>query len=69
MELGVFVVGQLLTMAHCERDRAIRIISARHATRTKRRVSFLRWLGRQQAPASQVAYRRAQRTQARVCGR
>jgi uncharacterized DUF497 family protein len=32
------IVGRLLTVAHCERDGAMRIISARLATRSERRL-------------------------------
>lgn len=35
---GVSVVGRLLTISHCERDGSIRIISARPATRSERRL-------------------------------
>jgi hypothetical protein len=35
---GVSTVGRLLTVAHCERDGMIRIISARPATRSERRL-------------------------------
>lgn len=35
---GVSDVGRLLAVAHCERDGAIRIISARPATRSERRL-------------------------------
>lgn len=35
---GASVVGRLLTVAHCERDGAIRIINARLATRSERRL-------------------------------
>ena len=35
---GVSVVGRLLAVAHCERDGAMRIIRARSATRSERRL-------------------------------
>ena len=35
---GVSVVGRVLTVAHCEHDGGIRIISARPATRSERRL-------------------------------
>jgi hypothetical protein len=35
---GASAVGRLLTVAHCERDGGIRIISARLATRSERRL-------------------------------
>ncbi|NBC47437.1 MAG: BrnT family toxin [Gammaproteobacteria bacterium] len=35
---GISVAGRLLTVAHCERDDVMRIISARAATRSERQL-------------------------------
>jgi uncharacterized DUF497 family protein len=38
LTFGVSAAGRLLAVAHCDRDSAVRIISARPATRAERRL-------------------------------